>query len=157
MKKSVLLASLIVVANVLIAQLNKEQTIKFLTNGTKRDWQYKNYTPTLGIDCSGDGHIFTFFANGTVELKSCIKNSRKVIDDLRWELKPIMNLAGQEKDGEWHIEFNKEIEIAGAVYKNLRVDLPLPELNQKGKEMILAYYLPQKKEVMNIYTFISKN
>src|SRR2546423_1156497 len=134
MKKYRLFFFTILISSVANAQLSKEQTEKYITNGSIRNWQFKTYKKSLGgSECSGDGQLFTFNKDGTLQRKRCM-NGKKDFKALKWQLIPVRG----SNDSEWQVRLSEPIEIkSGNFIETMRVYLPLPKTNSKGKEMRL--------------------
>lgn len=75
MKKILALSVLFLAILRVHAQQTQADMIHFLTNDNQRSWSFNDYRITLGASCSGQGQLFTFFKNGTVQWKKCVNDS----------------------------------------------------------------------------------
>jgi hypothetical protein len=113
------------------AQLTKTQVEKLLTNDKNRSWEFKEFKKTSGNECNGNGQLYIFYITGKVQRKRCI-NKKREVNELTWKIIPV----GTEANGEWQLELSEKIELENSNYmKKMRIDLPLGEINKKGKLM----------------------
>lgn len=135
-------------------QLSINRIERLLTNGLKREWQFEesDYTPTLGIKCTGVGQLFTFYADHTVEWKGC-RNGQLSKKSMKWSIENVDN-----KIGEYQISLNEAVEVKSSVYiQKMRVDFPKEQLKMAGTKMIWRVVPDNMRQVEGRMTLLSIN
>lgn len=136
------------------AQLSIDDAKKFLTNGSYRDWIFKNYKTDLGTSsCTGDGQLFEFLNNGKLIWKKC-KNGNSIDTTLSWSIAPIANSVG-----EYMIAFSSPIQLSpnGAWVHSLQLFFDMPKIKTKNTFLTLKTSRNTKQQVIQTYKLMSIN
>lgn len=118
------------------AQYSKQEIIQFLSNGSQRDWLAGKYKAKKN-SCHGNGTLFTFHVDGSVELSSCVKGKPK-IRKLKYEI-------DDRYGNDLIVRFTESFQLENGKWdSDLQILLDMPALNTPGKKVTL-YIIPNQK------------
>jgi len=140
MKKILALSVLFLAILRVHAQQTQADMIHFLTNDNQRSWSFNDYRITLGASCSGQGQLFTFFKNGTVQWKKCVNDSLQ-FKVLNWKIEAV----NKDNPNDFVLELNEGINVSqNGSLQELRIYFVSPDVHKKNIKM-LWYVVPRFK------------
>ena len=127
--KLITLIYLLSLPDIIMAQIPFEDMNKYLTNGNRRVWIFKDYRTNFG-SCSGTGQSFEFSNTGQLAWKKC-NNGELAYKSLGWKITPVSGRVG-----EYVITFSQSIEIEKGIRINsAQIHFVSPRLNSRNIKM----------------------